>query len=769
MTIIKYPRSLGIYPYKVLPHALVDQISRGLAGVPGRNALCTPTVLKLFEAYCDIAGHKITYKSPSSPRFLRIAKGFLGALSDRSFVAASGSARYAYIAGFLLILDELRKVAPNTPTFSSEERLSIENMQIWEDERSTLSPGAILYWSGWIVNGRLGKTSYAPIPLIWNSHGATFAEETYQAYQQYSKTKLAPNHSEFYLFLTYLSQNAKLWPCSTFRNPVKLKQLFIEFMLYSFKKTHDSGSDINIKTRSYSKFAYTMDEAFIQSGLWVTPFSGSIPRPVSKAPPGTHTHIRKKSDGSLEKVKLVTTVPLSLTETEAIEILFKNIKSDIRLVLSWAKEKLHTIRILELKRNRLAREGRPITSGNSCKNSLSEIGEHNVCATFAESGLSYIRKNPERVIGTASRASVSNLLALPTTEHFLALQLLLVHEHPCFNESSLKYLELYDKRGNETGFKSTDAGYQLTAYKDRKGGRLSEITVILSPRLAAYVRRVISLTQALREELRKAGDDNWRKLFLHCTGYIGLPKQAEPMKINRTTIRYLQETVNEFSALSGKDSESTEDFLCRLSVTAFRASSAVEVYLDTHSAEEMAKALGHTAYNAGLLRSYLPEPILDFIQTRWIRVFQRGLICEAMKGSPRLLDATKFESMAEFHLFMENHALRSIPEHLQNPDQLIQPGKGRNTVHRYTQTADRLIVPIEQGVLIALVSLKEAVSLAKEKSRINAKSIYWSKFTELVINEIESGYNNELHQYLNIARQSIDAASMENLIYEVTE
>lgn len=70
--------------------------------------------------------------------------------------------------------------------------------------------------------------------------------------------------------------------------------------------------------------------------------------------------------------------------------------------------------------------------------------------------------------------------------------------------------------------------------------------------------------------------------------------------------------VTEFCEVSGQCEESMIAFITRLSPTAFRASCGVEVYLDTHSVEAMAKALGHTTYSSALLSSYLPEPILDF-------------------------------------------------------------------------------------------------------------------------------------------------------------
>lgn len=94
-----------------------------------------------------------------------------------------------------------------------------------------------------------------------------------------------------------------------------------------------------------------------------------------------------------------------------------------------------------------------------------------------------------------------------------------------------------------------------------------------------------------------------------------------------------------------------QEFLERVSLTSLRASCGVAVYLRTKDVTEMAKALGHAKYDPSLLGRYLPEAILAFFQTRWIRIFQRSFICEAMKDSPYLLEATTFETMDELHVF----------------------------------------------------------------------------------------------------------------------
>ena len=222
----------------------------------------------------------------------------------------------------------------------------------------------------------------------------------------------------------------------------------------------------------------------------------------------------------------------------------------------------------------------------------------------------------------------------------------------------------------------------------------------------------------------------------------------------------------EFAEANNINHEESHSLLLRLSLTTLRASSAVQIFLKTGSAEDMSQALGHAAYNSSLLSRYLPEPILAFIQTRWIRAFQRGIICKAMAGSPRLLEATRFESMDKLHEFLSNHALRDIPQHLQNPD---YPYKNPSTSPKeQVANESKVLISIDVGLLTILTSLSDAVFAAKDRSTLCPKAIYWSRLTNLIIREIEEGYNSDLQEQLDIARRNADPSQMEILIHATT-
>jgi hypothetical protein len=766
LTIIKNINSLVNYPITRIPPDVLDLMQRSYDNLMGEVTYNKAShLLKLLDAFFHVTGFQVSYLALSTPAFEAAARGFAGALLDQSIIPASPLTTREYFRAFVRLLDKMRAEVPLLPSLIYADADSPKTHAAWERMKQNIDPKALRYWNGWEIQGRKGKVSYLPIPSVWNSHGEAFAELIYEKYRQNAAKQLAPAHSDFNLWLQYISENAEQWPAACLQHPIQIKKFFIDFMLHNFTQALESGCNVQSRTKSYSKFIYTIEEIFIESGLWARPFAGKLPRPTVKSLPGSHTNLKTMKDGTVVKNKLITEIPLHISDSQAIELLFKQIHADNKLVLDWAKNRLAKAKLVLLEYQDLAREGKLSFNGNYKIKELSSIDAENLCATYQQMGIGYLQTQGKKAMGHVSRSEIAKILGLPTTDTFFAFQLLLTHAHPCVTESFFTHFELYDKRGNLSGFLKTNAGYQLVGYKDRKGGALSELKIDLTPEQADWVKLIIALTAVFRKELKEKNDDTWRFLFLHSGGRIVSPTRPEAMKLNNKTIMFQQAMIQEFMSIGNLSEDTAKHFIVRLSVTAFRASAAVEVYLKTHSVEEMARALGHAQYSSSLLSSYLPEPILAFFQTRWIRLFQRGIICQAMKDSPRLLEAARFNDMEELHEFLKNHALREIPEHLQNPDYLKTPKPIPSAAANDDRKADRVIVSIDTGVLTALLSLKAAVATAKPDANLCSKAIYWSRFSDLVIRDIEDGFNSDLQKYLEIAQQHANASHMENLIY----
>lgn len=762
MTIIKNTAALDNYPFKVLPEDVRSLMVRSSSVI---TAGSFNYLMKIFEAYCDITNSKISYIGLSDQTFKKTCSSFLGSLSDDSLIEATSQVRRRYATNFIKLLKQMQKEVPLIPLFDVSPKSFSAFKNDWAVETQKLNSVAVHYWNGWRVVDPKGESSFLSIPNVWHSHGQSFAEAIFKQYRQNQEKKIRPDNTEFNYFLEYISSHPDKWPEKTFQCPLLIKKLFEAYITVSFKESLANDNDLEIKTKSYSKFINSIDESFFQTGKWAKPFKGQLPKPPVKSRCGSQAKIRENSDGEMVKNNLLTEIPLKITDSKAIEILFKDIRKDNDLVFRWATRKCLEIRRVQLRREKMASEGNLIKTRHPSAKSISDIGASNICASFANHGLAFFRYDYQKRFGDILKSEISDALGLPKSIDLIAFQLRLVHSHQCLTESFFKNFELYNKSGQLSGFLKTNGGYQLVGYKDRKGGGLSEQKVDLNPRDAALVRMLIEITEPLRQELKRAGDDAWRYLFLQCSQSINYPTRARTKKWGKHTPGPTMDAlIEEFSRLTDLAPERLRKFINRVSVTTYRASRAVEGYLDNYSVQQMAKALGHEHYKPTLLASYLPQAILAFFQTRWIRIFQKGIICEAMKDSPRLLEAACFESMIDLDEFLRNHAIREIPTHLHSPELLK---KAKNTKSKSADEADKVVVSICTGVLTALISLRDAVAKAEHPSRVSAHATYWARFGNLVIENIENGVDSDFQKSLSIALRNSNSESMKNFIYEV--
>ncbi len=779
LTIIKGSLALATYPFTTLPPDVLELMHRSYEPI-ARDGMGQLT--KIFDAYCNITGSTVTYLGLSSPAFERTVRGFLGALYDPTFIDVTRPLRNSYAREFVRMLQEMAKEIPLLPTFEENggrDGWPKFNEKYWIAIKDDIDPNAVRFWNGWPLVDITGKTAYLSVPNIWISHGPEFAEEVYKCVRQHCLKMRRPRSSELSGFLNYIAENAHSWPTETFQNPIQIKKAFLAYMLHWFTDQHDRGMDIPTATKSYAAFINLVNSTMLASGSWVKPYSGSIPKPAIQHVRGADTNNKKNAKGEVIKAKLITEIPYHLTDTQAIELIFKKIKADNNALYKWANKKAWQTSNAQKSRDKLAKLGNPEKIIYATWAQPEDAKPEDVCAAFKEHGFGYVYNDFSKRFGKIiNREYLNSFLRVPSANDLYPFKILLVHKYPCITQSFLDNFELYDKKGDLTGFIKLDGYYQLTGYKDRKGGANSEIKVKLKPRDAVRVRQIIRCTQPLRDYLRATGDDAWRQLFIQCSRGLASPKKMSPTNWNSGTLetRY-QHLADEFAEFVDLPKKEIEDFICRISITSLRATRAVLLYIENNSLTETAAALGHTNVSPDLLSSYLPEPILAFFQTRWIRAFQRGIICHAMKDSKYLLRVSNFQTMEELHKFLENNALKDIPEAMRDPEGYraarertgheapTKKGKKGTKAAANDDSADRVEISVDVGILTALLSLEEAVRKSKRQDQICAKAMYWAQLAKLLVKEITDGYEFDLQEYLATAKTQIDASQMESLIY----
>ncbi|PAB26976.1 hypothetical protein, partial [Pseudomonas savastanoi] len=687
-------------------------------------------------------------------------------LSDDTFIGVSRGLRTSYAKEFVRLIHEMAKDVPLLPTFEGKDGWPMPNAKYWAIAKENLDPSAVRFWNGWPVESADGKTIYMSCANLWISHGPEFTEQVYKALCQWAIKMRRPRCSEFSAFLNFVSERANSWPVETFRDPIQIKHLFLDFMVWYFKDQLAEGNDLATATKSYAAFINLISSTMLAGGSWVKPFTGSLPKPKVINVAGVDTNKKKNSKGEIIKAKLITEIPYEVTDTQAIELLFKLIKADNDILYRWANAQAWKTSNNRKARERLAKSGSSDKVIYATHSQPHDLNPADVCAAFQEHGFDYVKRDFSKRFGkNVNREFLNGFLNVPTPDDLYPFKLLLVHAYPCITQSFIDNLELYNEQGVLHGFVKLEGYYQLTGYKDRRGGKLSEIKVKLTPRDAVRVRQVIRATQPLRDYLRDQDDDAWRYLFIACSRGLTHPtKMAATNWSSGTLATRYQHLFDEFSPYLNRPREEVEDYICRISITSLRATRAVLTYIESNSITDTAKALGHSDVSLDLLERYLPEPILAFFQTRWIRVFQRGIICMAMKDSKYLLKVSNFQTFDELHTFLENNALKDIPESMRDPEALKNPKLSRSSPQD-KEAADRVVISLDVGILTALLSIEEAVRMSTRRDEINAKALYWAKLTSLLVNDIADGNEFDLQDYLATARGQVDAAQMEAIIY----
>lgn len=746
------------YPYQALAPDVVDLLERTAARVGNVPAQMT---LKLFECYCDLQGVEVTFLTLSSPKYLNLVKGFMGSLSDTCLIDNEWISRSSFIRLMALVHEALRTEIPAMGHVGYDKQSMRSYEAIWHEQRPKLNPERIRYWNGWAVETLKGKEFYLGLAGIWTSHGQEFTENFFQEWRQFYKKQARPAYSQVNKMADFLSAHSQDWPAVTFQHPQMIKAFFLAFMKDFFLDAHHRGLKLNTQIKTWNSFMSNCEEVFIEPGKWATPYQGGLPKPKEKPDLGHSSRKSVQEDGVIVHEKLITPVPLYLTDEETIELLFKQVLSDISIVKSWALDQCKTLIGKMRQRKSLAVIGTPVGIGLS-RRTTEEIGLENICATFERDGFQSETKYLAQHFGKDSKVVLAETLGLPTADKLFPYQCLLVSEHPEITVSFLSKLQLHSDNGDFIGYVKSDNGARLIGYKDRRGKKHSEQVIDLTPDSQKWLEEIIEVTTPLREALRKQGNPIWKELFITCGQAFSRPSSACMPSWNRSKFKlapsYLKILAEQFAPYERIMPCDMQTFLERVSLSSIRSSCGVEVYLRTKSVTEMAKALGHASYDTALLRRYLPEAILSFFQTRWIRIFQRSFICEAMKDSPYLVDATNFQNMDELHTFLKNHALKDIPQHLRNPENKPSPEQAESQ-------SSQVYISIDVGIMTALLSLEAAVKTSGRADQICGRARYWAEVSKSVSQEIERGHDSLLKKHLNLAKTHCNPTRMNKVIH----
>jgi hypothetical protein len=616
-------------------------------------------------------------------------------------------------------------------------------------------------WSGWPSTSRRGLTTYFPFISVFDRLGQKFVERLYALSDEWFAARRAVQLPVFRRFCELIRDYDKPICAESFLDSEFITDFWRKLFRTHFIKGYSDGTGSLLGTLrvQWGSFRSFVEGSLIPGQLVASPI-GPFPRAPRDATPQLPTNCRRATDGTDISTKLLTHVPLQVSDDEAVKLLFRKIETDLNTVCNWANCEIKAIWEKYQRRNELAetfRENRTLPR-KLTSNSSAEQKMHALCyAAMLLREKGYTPANEDRrAYSLIPLKDAAHELGLPTAGALLPHCILLTRAHPAITPSFLENLELFNQNGQLTGFSDDVEGTYLVGVKTRRGSALAQQTIQLNAATREVVVQMIALTADVRAYMRERGDDGWRYLLLTTCVAFGTPRRVMRLAGLTSDAIHRERTISRMIAFHNTDEDRAQvtDLVQRLSLPAVRASSAVLRYLSTHSVHEMSRTLGHADYDPALLNRYLPEPLRRFFQERWIRLLQNGVILEAMKGSPHAVEASDFESLPEVDEFLRNHALKL-------PSELITPA----TVSADSANAMKeLVFGLDTSILTLMLSIRLAVD--QSDTPASEVAIFWAEVTRAIEGHIEAGNTRrpDLKSYLHAAYRAASATAASHLI-----
>lgn len=716
-----------------------------------------------LEYFCQAYDQAIMPDEAHASHNQKVLEHYCIAVVDGQIYSRSTRGNILLARYLLRCAETLTYVAKSTLLFSWNKDFELGEKFKQEIRSLPFNQSIHNFWKGWLTIGGDGTKKYLPLQNVYRSCGKSFTEKLYSVMDDYFRNRQRGLYGTWMEMLNEFEQLGRNSQLHRLHDPEFSKKFLMLLLRRFLSEARHSPNPVKYASLAIewrNQFSVFVLEYLCISNILAFP-KGGYPFPRGERVRGAHTNVTVTPSGTEVKEKLLTSVPLHVTDREAIEILFRDIQADISVIRTWAEKITTDIWEKYSRRELLASVGVALPISVKTDDAFSVNGETksglrspnhpdyiaNMAATFEKHG--YLT-NDDAWLQTLyhDRTIAAKELGLPSIKDIIAFCALLVLNHPELTKSALCSLRMFDKSGALTGIRYSDSGCYLVSYKRRSGATNAEKVVALNKDSTRIVEQLLKITEPLRSYLKSKGDDNWRYFFLH-RGH----SFAYPQKYTRSEIPSRDELKRGFrrdlSEIGVPDH--TSDRLQRtFTLTRLRGSVGVAEYLKTTSVAKMARALGHKEYKKNLIDHYLPEPIRQFYEERWVRIFQAGIVCEAMKESPFLLCSSGFSSMSEIDEFLRNHVISFPDNSTTNTPVVVDDGE--------------VIFALNEQILQLFCTL---VKVAKYTPRtLTGLAEVWYVIAEKLITYIESDecLRPDIKEMLKLAAHQADPEQLRHLV-----
>ncbi|MGQ3170540.1 MAG: hypothetical protein ACT6RZ_08955 [Methylophilus sp.] len=757
------------YPIQAISPAVIQLINECSLdfNIGSRNNI--PSIIRTFECFLQITDQKLNSSTLRKPKFAKLCIQYVGAMYDPDLFDIKIGRKYDLLIVFIKLIKSLALRLKAFPF----PQLKITKNKITDDvfkcinafKKIKLNEDNLWIWRGWPCENKNQATSWPNLFPLYDRFGKHFTESFYKACKDYMRGRAGTRIPCIRSLINFIASYPEPLKVEDFNCPEFMGAFWRKFLKFYIITEFDDGNGMKISTitaRWRHHFKFFVETYLNESEYFSKPW-GEFPLPPAKNLIGSNSNVTVNGNGELVKTKLLTDIPLNVSDEEALKLLFKQIQTDVDIATEWATWQVNDVWERYQSSLSISLNGQIITKGN-----LTGVNNGNRWLTdranphhLDNAARTLFERNhlltPEALlIMPRPLTQTAKSLGMPMTGTFLPHCILLISNHPVITSSFLENLELFDKHGRLTGFVESDGNYKLVGVKKRRGSRLAQQIVILNEITTKVVKQIIELSSHIREYLKQSNDDNWRYLLLTCTQGFTYPTRINKLSSETHCKERRLNNINSLKNTSDLSLNDRKKYIEKFNLSSLRASAAVLIYLKTQCIEDFSIALGHATVKPFLIKRYLPEPILAFFQERWIRIFQTAIIVESLKESELLFEASGFKSIDQLDAFFKEHALKLPPSERGNID----------TVNEFKSASNHIYFGVNSIILTLMISLQKAVEQATRS--IHAKANYWAELTKYLVSYIElnESHRPDLRNYLDEARRLSNPLIMQELIYD---
>lgn len=625
-------------------------------------------------------------------------------------------------------------------------------------EKLRVDPAKIRYLQGWVVNTKENKDVFLHLDMLYVSYGEDTTNKIFTAISSYAKTQRT----------TTLKTVVKLFK-NLFNGLVSIyghnKEISFEQLLapnQAHKSFHNvyrvlfarSQASSHCPKQFHKDWAATVNaytKCFIDNKVYSSPNKPFIV-PQWKEPQSTVPSFSiGGSISAKERERWFSEIPLRVSDESTVKVIQDRLERDLNHI-----KHVCTVKFEEFCK-REARNLKYIELGNvksldftsTEKAPPVDVGPSNLkntIATFHQHGIGAVNCYLHHLGYKSQSKQLLSELNLPTTSTLNVLLTLLIIEHPEITPAWLEKWTLYDKNANRVGYKQVGDQFVIVSYKLRRGSQKAQQQIVLNKSSKKIVEFLIRHTSFARRYLKENGNSNWRKMILTAT----ISGAKKPSNLN-TSLHSSTEfygwlkDIKYFSEKSNITQKDAEYIATVHSLRSVRRHRGFQVYLEERSLDSVAEALGHEEKSLRLLSFYLPEPLIDYFNDRWIRQFQNAILLEAMKDSNYKFEAIDINA-SEIKEFLANHGISGFSNYFSGE-------KNESLIPKFDQLTYTISLPLLQ----LLIGIRAAVEEDDGTSNFIDTAQIWYQSALFIIKSLESeryGADKELKELFEEAKKN---------------